>query len=163
MKKNDIAIPIPCDANWDTMTPEGRKRFCDRCKKHVHDLSQLSREEANELLARRVRDDLCVSFLYDRMGNVVFDMVDTRIVAPSRLVRAKRAAAAAAATLALSTTIACGGAEGVTRTGGAPPADMHRLGGAVAMPPPTASALEAPPSPSSVPSNAPLQVREPKK
>lgn len=146
MKKTDIPIPTPCDENWDTMTPEGRKRFCDKCKKHVYDLSRMGEASAQELLERRVADNLCVSFLFDTYGNVVFQMVDTKIIAPSKLLRAKRAAVAATATLALATTMACGGAPAERLGGAPPPQPVERTSGEPPAPIETATPVAASPS-----------------
>lgn len=160
MKRSEIPIPIPCTENWDTMTPAGRTRFCATCKKHVQDISGMSESDAREVLARRVRDDLCVSYLFDKHGDVVFQMVDTRIIPANRLVRAGRAAASVAAAFAISTTIACGGGAGEQRLAGVPPHDeMERVAGGMLPydPPPapvatdTAKPLEVAPAATSVP------------
>lgn len=111
------------------MTPEGRKRFCDKCKKHVYDLSRMDEASAQKVLARRVPDNLCVSFLYDAYGNLVFEMVDTKIIASSSLVRAKRAAMAATASLAFATTMACGGVAAERLGGAPPPQPIERMAG----------------------------------
>lgn len=134
MKQSDIPIPLPCSENWDTMTREGRKLFCDKCKKHVHDLTRMTEEETRALLAQRGESELCVRYLHDAFGNLVFGMVDTSIIAPSRLVRARRAVVAAAATLSVSATMACGGAQ---------KNEEHMLGGAIACPMPSTSATVA--------------------
>lgn len=167
MKRSEIPIPIPCTENWDTMTPAGRTRFCATCKKHVQDISGMTEEDAREVLARRVRDDLCVSYLFDKHGDVVFQMVDTRIIPPNRLVRAGRAAATAAAAFALSTTIACGGGAGEQRLAGVPPhEDMERVAGGMMPyepPPPvqTATPVEPTPVATSVATAAPPVVDPP--
>ncbi len=45
-----IKIAEPCHASWDAMSGDATRRFCDSCSKHVHDLSTLSREEAEALV-----------------------------------------------------------------------------------------------------------------
>jgi tRNA-binding EMAP/Myf-like protein len=113
MKRSDLAIPSPCSQDWNTMTAEGKKRFCQACKKHVQDLSQMSEAEAQALLATPPAEGLCVRYLYDAFGNVLFDLVDTRIVPASRLVRARNALAKGAvmAGLAASVTACMGAAQ----------------------------------------------------
>jgi len=127
MKTRDIPIPTPCGADWTAMKPGDRMRFCDACKKHVHDLSAMKEDEARRVLASPPLEGLCVRFLYDRHGDLVF----RREAIPSgALVRAKRAALyALAAALPLSLT-ACMGAPVM------PPPMM----GAVACPMPTVPA-----------------------
>lgn len=148
MKRTDLDIASPCTQDWNTMTTEGKKRFCDACKKHVHDLSQMSEPEARAVVDAPPAEGLCVRYLYDAFGNVLFDMVDTRIVPASRLVRAKQTLAkgAAMAGLALSVT-ACMGARQQPPPQvlmGAPP--MPEVTAPVATTAPTAPLATAPTS-----------------
>lgn len=46
-----IKIAEPCHEAWDTMTGNEQKRFCESCGKHVHDLSKMSREDAEMLVS----------------------------------------------------------------------------------------------------------------
>jgi len=69
-----LQVNTPCDADWDAMTGDERKRFCDHCSKHVHDLSALTEPEARELLSKpgicgryRVRPDGHVRFRGQRL------------------------------------------------------------------------------------------------
>ena len=54
------------------MPGDERTRFCDRCSKHVHDLSARTEIEARELLARHRGSRLCVRVARDSRGMVVF-------------------------------------------------------------------------------------------
>jgi hypothetical protein len=45
-----VQIASPCRAEWDEMVGGDRVRFCGQCAKAVHNLSALSREEAEALL-----------------------------------------------------------------------------------------------------------------
>ena len=47
---NAVEISEPCRADWDAMPGNDRKRFCNVCQKHVHNLSALSAPEAAGLL-----------------------------------------------------------------------------------------------------------------
>jgi hypothetical protein len=141
MKRTDLEIASPCTQDWNTMTAEGKKRFCDACKKHVQDLSQMSEPEAQAVLAAPSAEGLCVRYLYDAFGNVLFDMVDTRIVPASRLVRARQTLVkgAAMAGMALSVT-ACMGARAAP-----PPQPVHQMmGEPAAVPPPPSAPTQAP-------------------
>lgn len=154
MKRQDLAIASPCAMDWNTMTAEGRKRFCDACKKHVHDLSSMKEAEAVALLQKPPAEGLCVRYLYNAYGEVLFDMVDTRIVPASRLVRARRAleSGAAAAGVALSLA-ACGGSHPKPMMGAPPPVtqvDPHASSGQMMgdIAPPRETMGEPPPIPS---------------
>lgn len=45
-----ISIPVPCPVGWDTMHGDDRTRFCGQCKQNVHDVSELTRAEAIQLV-----------------------------------------------------------------------------------------------------------------
>lgn len=65
----DLRIASPCNARWDAMKGDNHVRFCAECEKNVYDLSSLTREAANRLLAG-AGDDLCVR-LYRRADGTV--------------------------------------------------------------------------------------------
>ncbi len=46
-----VTIPVTCPVSWDAMRGDSRTRFCDQCSQSVHDVSELTRTEALELLA----------------------------------------------------------------------------------------------------------------
>lgn len=48
-----VTIDVPCTVPWDSMTGDARRRFCATCRLHVHDVSQISRDEALSLLGRK--------------------------------------------------------------------------------------------------------------
>jgi hypothetical protein len=102
MRREDIVIESPCGQDWSGMKPAGmKKRFCDTCKMHVHDLSKMTRCEAKALLSSDVTEGLCVRYLHDQHGDVVFT---------DSLVRAKRFVAGALAVAMPMTLTACMGA-----------------------------------------------------
>ena len=45
-----ITIPVTCPVSWDDMHGDRRTRFCDKCSQNVHDVSELTRSEAVQLL-----------------------------------------------------------------------------------------------------------------
>lgn len=106
MHRDEIRIDSPCEADWDSMTPEGRRRFCDICRKHVHDLSSMTGDEARTLLASSKTERLCVRYIHDSAGHVLFTDSERRawkrelnaefLVPASRLVKTKRVALAMA-------------------------------------------------------------------
>ena len=54
------------------MSGDTRRRFCDRCGKHVHDISAGTEEEARELFREAGSARLCVRFTRDVSGAVRF-------------------------------------------------------------------------------------------
>src|SRR6267378_5000201 len=46
-----LRIATPCPISWEQMTGDNRVRFCDHCKLNVYNISELSRLEAESLIA----------------------------------------------------------------------------------------------------------------
>ena len=67
---DNIQIASPCEANWDDMYGDGRKRFCGDCKLNVYNLSGMSRDEA-EALIMNAEGRLCVRFYRRADGSVI--------------------------------------------------------------------------------------------
>ncbi|HWF44775.1 MAG TPA: hypothetical protein VG537_09050 [Candidatus Kapabacteria bacterium] len=66
---DEVQIASPCSAEWSSMAGSDTARFCGECKKHVYNLSLLTRAEANELI-REKEGRLCVS-IYRRIDGTV--------------------------------------------------------------------------------------------
>jgi hypothetical protein len=47
---DSLTIPVACPVPWDTMRGDHRTRFCDKCSQNVHDVSELTRDEALQLV-----------------------------------------------------------------------------------------------------------------
>jgi hypothetical protein len=144
MKRNELPIVSPCGADWQGMKPQDiASRFCGECNKHVHDLSRMTQVEARKLLSAPATEGLCVRYLHDERGEILFAQEASKLVPVSRLSQVKRMLAAATLAAApLSLTACMGAAE-------PPPTPMM---GAVAWAPP-------PPPPSSTPSSSPSATR----
>jgi hypothetical protein len=125
MNRTDLPIATPCSADWTTMTLADRGRFCGDCKKVVRELAQLTEREARALLASPPTEGLCVRYVHDTTGEIVFR---PDVVPVSRLARMRRAVAVALA--AASLPMAAAGCMG-----------------AAPMPPPVMGAAPAPVSP----------------
>jgi hypothetical protein len=65
----DIRVASPCTAPWEDMKGDERVRFCGRCEKNVFNLSAMTREEAEALVAGK-EGRLCVRF-YRRSDGMV--------------------------------------------------------------------------------------------
>src|SRR5688572_19140428 len=56
-----LAVTSPCTQDWDSMIGNDRVRFCEHCKLHVHNISEMTRAEALRL-AHRSHGRLCVRY-----------------------------------------------------------------------------------------------------
>lgn len=94
---NNIKIATPCKMDWNKMTGDERKRYCQECKLHVYNVSELSPKETVDLLQNANGGRVCLQ-LYRRKDGTV--MTRDCPVAVWKLKKAYRRAAAAAAGLA---------------------------------------------------------------
>lgn len=67
---NNIKIASPCEADWDSMFGNERKRFCGQCKLNVYNLSGMSRAEAEALLEQS-EGRLCVRYFRRADGTIL--------------------------------------------------------------------------------------------
>ncbi len=110
-----IVIQSPCTVPWESMRGDDRKRFCASCRLHVHDLSQLTRKEAVDLL-ETTRGQCCLRVWRRPDGRVVTkDCGVVRLAIERRLRWIRSVAAAMLAAVGLA---GCKGA----RLSDAPPA-----------------------------------------
>jgi hypothetical protein len=97
-----IDIARPCPADWDEMRGDDQVRFCKHCSLNVYNLSAMSREQAEKLVADR-EGRLCVRFYRRLDGTVVTDDCEGAIkLAAKRIGRFAKAATAMALTAALA-------------------------------------------------------------
>ncbi len=67
---NYIKIASPCQADWNEMYGDERKRFCGDCKLNVYNLSGMTKDEA-EALVMNAEGRLCVRFYKRADGSVI--------------------------------------------------------------------------------------------
>lgn len=67
---NNIHVASPCPANWEEMYGNERKRFCGDCKLNVYNLSDMTRQDAENLLMNS-EGRLCVRFFRRDDGTVL--------------------------------------------------------------------------------------------
>jgi len=160
VKRAEINVPMACGMDWEAMSSKAAAaggnddpaRFCGECQKHVHDLSAMTKSEAQTLLASEATDGLCVRYLYDDRGEVVFNSkVGVAPNALSRFAKAKRYVTAAV-TLALPMSLnACMGAYRPP-----PPRVMPAASADPTPTPTTPAATPATPAPTAAPSSTPI-------
>ncbi len=88
-----LRIKTPCPKRWSELIGDDRRRFCSECSLHVHNATQLTREETRELIAS-AESRVCLRVEYDASGAPLF-----RERARDKAARAARWALSAAAGL----------------------------------------------------------------
>jgi hypothetical protein len=76
MRAEDVVINDPCEQDWDGMRPEagGQRRWCEHCERSVHDLSEMEEPAALALLRATAGRDVCISYVEDKDGEIVFGL-----------------------------------------------------------------------------------------
>ena len=70
MKANLVpAIEKPCPVKWESMVGDEKRRYCEHCQLHVHNLSAMTANERNEVLAPSP-ERKCISYLHRADANV---------------------------------------------------------------------------------------------
>ncbi|HEY4178097.1 MAG TPA: hypothetical protein VGM90_14720 [Kofleriaceae bacterium] len=67
---DNIKIATPCRADWNQMAGDERSRHCGECKKDVFNLSNMTRQEAEELI-RAKNGDLCARYYQRHDGTIL--------------------------------------------------------------------------------------------
>ena len=95
-----LRVATPCPMSWDQMTGDNRVRFCDQCQLNVYNIAELSRIEAEALIAS-TEGRLCARLFRRADGTVITKDCPVGLRALRRRV-AKRTAAIFAAIVSLS-------------------------------------------------------------
>jgi len=88
-----VRVAAPCPANWDAMSGDNRVRFCNQCNLNVYNLSDMTRSEAERLIAHS-GNRLCVRYFRRADGTILTDNCPVGLRAVRR--RLSRAATAIA-------------------------------------------------------------------
>ena len=72
MRRTRLPIHAPCTQDFSAMTGTDVRRFCEECRTHVHDMSDMTEREAEALLARAAGQELCVRYHYGADGSIAF-------------------------------------------------------------------------------------------
>ncbi|MBX7078618.1 MAG: hypothetical protein K1X88_05455 [Nannocystaceae bacterium] len=101
LSQDDVAIRRPCPVDLpETFRGGANERHCAHCDKAVHLLSSRTESEAREFLQQHKGEDICVTYLVDDQGKILFQR--ERDVVPLRALSRRRIPAVAAAGLALA-------------------------------------------------------------
>ncbi|AUX46417.1 uncharacterized protein SOCE26_079230 [Sorangium cellulosum] len=66
---DNVRVASPCTADWEEMAGDDRVRFCGHCQKHVYNLSEMPRDEAEQFI-RKAAGEACIR-LYRRADGTV--------------------------------------------------------------------------------------------
>jgi hypothetical protein len=66
-----ISIASPCSARWEDMVGDDRVRRCADCNLNVHNLSAMTRPEAEAVLAKLAEGRLCAQFVRRADGTIL--------------------------------------------------------------------------------------------
>jgi len=87
MKTNLVpAIEKPCPVKWESMVGDEKRRYCAHCQLHVHNLSAMTANERNEVLAPSP-ERKCISYLHRADANVPEGKAQLRLQSLSWLPR----------------------------------------------------------------------------
>lgn len=70
---DNLYIATPCNARWEDMTGDEKKRACSLCAKNVYNISNMSRQEAEDLLLGNEPGSVCVGYFRRSDGTIVTD------------------------------------------------------------------------------------------
>jgi hypothetical protein len=66
-------ISSPCSVGWENMTGDDTVRFCNQCSLNVYNISDMSDEQAVQILEKRKTSRVCVFMYRDANGTIVTD------------------------------------------------------------------------------------------
>src|ERR1044072_7537220 len=69
---DNVKVAAPCPANWEEMIGSEEVRFCRHCSLNVYNLSGMSKQEAESLIAS-TEGRLCVRFYRRADGTILTD------------------------------------------------------------------------------------------
>jgi hypothetical protein len=92
MERSKLVIPEPCPAEWNEMSGDAERRFCNSCQKHVHNLSAMTPQAAARLVEGKPADgrSLCIRYTPDVTGEVRYTARRVPATAPREQVRGAR-------------------------------------------------------------------------
>lgn len=65
-----VSVASPCKSDWDEMIGTAQVRFCGHCNLNVYNLSGMTRDQAESLIAAN-EGRLCVRFYRRRDGSII--------------------------------------------------------------------------------------------
>jgi hypothetical protein len=104
---DSIRIASPCTADWNAMRGDARTRHCAQCNLNVHNISQLTSDEAEQVLAKLAEGRVCARFFRRADGTILTKDCPTGLrAARIKFLKATSRLAAALGLAVLSTAAA---------------------------------------------------------
>lgn len=122
-----IVIETPCRENWNSMSGDERRRHCQRCKKDVFNLSEMTEQEAVTLL--RAGRPVCMRLFRRPDGTVL-----TKECGVGLRRRWRARAFLSAVLFAILTGFGLRRASADDTAPQQPPPDYHELAGGISLP-----------------------------
>jgi hypothetical protein len=128
MKSQNLPITGPCPIDLDAIGFDraSKQAHCGHCDKSVHNLSNMSRDEAASFLKQNAGKKLCVSYARRTDGTILFKGPPPSVVPLSRVRASARRAMPAAAALGLAAALAACTPHGSDEPGRANPAKVEQ-------------------------------------
>lgn len=104
-----VSVEKPCTADWEKMLGNDEVRFCEHCAKSVHNLSAMTRKDA-ERLVKKSNGNLCIRYYTDKNKKIALRDAPVQITRFGRRV-SQFAATVFTAALSVSAVAAQGGAR----------------------------------------------------
>ena len=102
---DNVRVAAPCPANWNEMVGGERVRYCRACEKNVYNLSEMSREDAENLLETH-EGRLCIRYYQRADGKILTQNCPVGLRAARRLYIKANAKIAAALTAIFGVSVA---------------------------------------------------------
>ena len=131
---DNIRVASPCSADWSKMTGDERVRSCADCNKHVYNISELTREDAQALIVEH-EGKLCVRYFQRADGTIL--LKDCTVGVRRR--RRVRIVAGAAALLAGTGVAAAFHTTGTTIAPAPVTVELYQMRAPAPLPTPTVS------------------------
>ncbi|HEX8396018.1 MAG TPA: ankyrin repeat domain-containing protein [Pyrinomonadaceae bacterium] len=104
-----VSVEKPCTMDWDKMFGNEEVRFCEHCAKSVHNLSMMTRKDA-ERLVKKSNGNLCIRYYTDKNKKIALRDAPVQITRLGRRV-SQFAASVFTAALSVSAVAAQGSAR----------------------------------------------------
>ena len=101
---DNLHVAAPCSADWSRMTGDARVRFCGSCEKHVYNLSDMTRPEAEALLVEK-EGKLCVRYFQRADGTILTADCPTGVATRRRKRRVMAATFSAVSAVAAAASV----------------------------------------------------------
>ncbi len=144
---DNIRVASPCSESWAAMSGDDRVRACGKCRQHVFNLSAMTRDEAETLIAERA-GRLCVRYYQRADGTILLaDCTVGRRGRRLRRIAAAGVAAGLAGGLSAYAALRSGNPKAEVVGTTAEPQELHVVQGGMAapeqvMPPPDVRELK---------------------